>query len=188
MKTFYQWMETVVQVQQGQQLRDVLNGWMEEDQNYHNPVERKPLQQKAWAFISKNMDTIVKDMGDNGDGDYPSASFAAWLLVQHMDGFPEWQKAFLQKFPKNHIKYQFLRDRVAVNEKIKEFASQGLHGCNDPQFNGDPISGVRDSNLFPNLNPTSAQQAMQQAMQQGNTCLVAAVKASGAKTQPSYST
>jgi len=123
----------------------------------------------------------------NGNGDYPSASFAAWLLVQHMDGFPENQKMFLQRLPRNHIKYQFLYDRVAVNEKIRQFASQGKYGCDNPKFNNDPVSGVRDTNLFPSLNPTSAQQALQQATQQGNTCLVAAVKTSGAKTQPSYS-
>ena len=170
-----------------EELRNTLNTWMEEDQHYDNPVERKPFQQKVWSFISKNIDAIVDDMGDMGNGDYPAASYAAWLLVQHMDGFPQWQKAFLQKLPSNHIKHQFLSDRVAVNDKIRQFASQGLYGCNDPRFNGDPVSGVRDTKLFNNLNPTSAQQALQQAIQQNNTCLVAAVRATGAQTQPSYS-
>ena len=188
MKTFRQWLETIEvgQNPQIEELRNTLNAWMTEDQNYHNPVERKPFKQKVWQFISSNIDAIVGDMGDKQNGDYPSASYAAWLLVQHMDAFPEWQKMFLQKLPTNHVKYQFLRDRVAVNDKIREFASQGLHGCNDPRFNGDPISGVRDTNLFPNENPKSAQQALQQAEKQGNTCLVAAVQASKAKTQPSY--
>ena len=187
MITFRQFLETIEVGQNPlQELRDKLNAWMDEDQNYHNPVERKPFQQKVWQFISSNIDAIVGDMGDKQDGDYPSASYAAWLLVQHMDAFPEWQKMFLQKLPTNHMKYQFLRDRVAVNDKIREFASQGLHGCNDPRFNGDPISGVRDTNLFPNENPKSAQQALQQAEKQGNTCLVAAVQASKAKTQPSF--
>ena len=188
MKTFRQWLETIEvgQNPQIEELRNTLNAWMTEDQNYHNPVERKPFQQKVWQFISSNIDAIVGDMGDKQDGDYPSASYAAWLLVQHMDAFPEWQKMFLEKLPTNHRKYQFLRDRVAVNDKIRQFASQGLHGCNDPRFNGDPISGVRDTNLFPNENPKSAQQALQQAEKQGNTCLVAAVQASKAKTQPSF--
>ena len=188
MKTFRQWLETIEvgQNPQIEELRNTLNAWMTEDQNYHNPVERKPFQQKVWQFISSNIDAIVGDMGDKQNGDYPSASYAAWLLVQHMDAFPEWQKMFLEKLPTNHRKYQFLRDRVAVNDKIRQFASQGLHGCDDPRFKGDPISGVRDTNLFPNENPKSAQQALQQAEKQGNTCLVNAVHASRAKTQPSY--
>lgn len=169
------------------ELRAILNKWMEQDQNYHNPVERMPFQRMVWSFISKNMSAIVSDMGDKGDGDYPSASFAAWLLVQHMDGFPDWQKEFLAKFPRNHKKYEFLRDRVAVNDKIRNFAASGEHGCDDPRFKGDPVSGVRDTSIFPvGKEPTSAAQALQQAKDQKNTCLVAAVLASGAKTQPSF--
>ena len=169
-----------------EKLRNILNKWMEEDQDYDNPTERKPFQQKVWAFISKNIEDIVGDMGDAGNGDYPAASYAAWLLVQHMDGFPRWQKAFLKKLPKNHVKYQFLCDRVVVNDKIRQFASQGLYHCDDPRFHGDPVSGVRDTRIFEDLDPTSAQQALQQAIQQDDICLAAAVLETGAETQPSY--
>ena len=73
MKTFRQWLETIEvgQNPQIEELRNTLNAWMTEDQNYHNPVERKPFQQKVWQFISSNIDAIVGDMGDKQNGDYP---------------------------------------------------------------------------------------------------------------------
>ena len=160
---------------------------MMKDQSYDNPVQRKPFLQQAWQFISKNMDAIMKDLGDTGNGDCQTepcpASYSAWVLVQHMDPFPEYQKAFFQRMPANHKRYGSLRLRIAINDKIREFASQGLHGCNDPRFNNDPVSAVRDSSLFPNkignAYPKSKAEAEALAAQTGNTCLLAAAKAVG---------
>jgi len=193
MKSFLEFLQTSTKIDTKkpeesniEQLRNTLNQWMNTDQDYSNPTDRHPFQQKVWSFIQKNIDAITNDMGEKKDGDYPSASYAAWVLVQHMDNFPEWQKEFLQKFPKTHKRYKFLYDRVAVNEKVTQFASQKLYGCDNPKFKGNPLSGIRDTSIFPQGNPKSAQQALQHAIDQGNTCLAAAVQHSGATTQPSY--
>ena len=189
MEIFRNWLMEREQLQQPDvmSLRKILNSMMIKDQSYANPVERKQFLQQAWKFISKNMDAIMSDLGDAGDGSCLTepcpASYCAFVLAIHMDPFPEYQKAFFQRMPTNHKKYGSLRLRIALNDKIREFASQGLYGCNDPRFNGDPVSAVRDAKLFPNkMNgqyPKSKAEAEQLAAQTGNTCLLAAAKAVG---------
>lgn len=171
-------------------VRDQLNAWMELDQQYEDPTKRKSLQAKVWPYIQKNLDAIMSDLGPCNNGDYPAAPFAAWLLVQHMDAFPQNQDTFYKQLAKaipNHPKLQFLRDRADVNDWIQRHA-------NDPKYYHDgkplpdPTINVRNPNMFKDagLKPTSREQALQNAKQAGNKLLVAAVLDTDAQTQPSF--
>jgi len=171
-------------------LRNRLNKLMAEDQAYADATQRAPWQEGVWRFITANKAQIFSDLGDSGNGDYPSAPFAAWLLVQHMDAHPERQAAFyklLKSAIPNHPKLQFLRDRAAVNQWI-------MQHYQEPQFHRDgkplanPTSDVRDHRLFKDagIKAASRQEALDNAVAAGNKLLVAAVEATGAKTQPSY--
>jgi hypothetical protein len=163
---------------------------MDEDQKYSDPTQRKSFQSKVWPYIQKNMATILADKGDKGDGDYPAAPYAAWLLVQHMDAFPQAQASFYKQLAAaipNHPKLQFLKDRSAVNAWI-------LKNANSPEYYHDgkplpdPTVNVRNPALFRDaaVKAASREEALTNAEQAGNKLLVAAVKATNAQTQPSY--
>ena len=76
-------------------LRNQLNRWMDKDQKFKDPSQRIQFQEEIWPQIEKYLVYILEDRGPKGDGDYPSSPFAAWLLVQHMDAFPNRQREFL---------------------------------------------------------------------------------------------
>ena len=171
-------------------IRDQLNAWMNQDQQYHDPTQRKSFQAKVWPFIQKNMQAILTDKGPKGNGDYPAAPYAAWLLVQHMDAFPQNQVSFYNQLVKaipNHPKIQFLKDRAAVNAWIQKNA-------NNPEYYykgkplPDPTVNVRNPAMFKDaaVKAASREQALTNAEQAGNKLLVAAVKATNAQSQPSY--
>ena len=118
-------------------VRDQLNAWMELDQQYDDPTKRIPLQAKVWPYIQKNLDAIMSDLGPHNNGGYPTAPFAAWVLVQHMDAFPQNQDTFYKQLAKaipNHPELQSLRDRADVNAWIQKYA-------NDPKYyhDGKPL-------------------------------------------------
>ena len=171
-------------------LRDRLNKLMSEDQAYADATQRAPWQEGVWRFIDANKAQIFSDLGDKGNGDYPTAPFAAWLLVQHMDAHPERQAAFyklLKSAIPNHPKLQFLRDRAAVNQwMLQHYQEPEYHVDGKPLAN--PTSDVRDPRLFKDagIKAQSRQEALDNAEAAGNKLLLAAVKATGAKTQPSY--
>jgi hypothetical protein len=171
-------------------LREILNDKMEEDQKYDNPAERKRFQQDIWKFIDNHYDMILSDKGDKKNGDYPAAPYATWLLIQHMDAYPDIQKKFasdLEKNIRNFPKLNFLKDRVKVNEWImKNYKKEKYLWNGKPLPN--PTSNVRDSNYFEDVNmkATSAQQALKNAIKANNFLLADAVTETGAKTQPSY--
>ena len=163
---------------------------MEEDQKFDNPSDRKKFQQDVWKFISNYYGVIFHDKGDGGNGDYPAAPYATWLLVQHMDAFPQEQKKFLSDLQSeipNFPKLQFLKDRVAVNQWIlKNYNQEKYFWKGEPL--PEPTSNVRDSNYFEDakMRATSRGQALRHAIKAGNILLADAVKATGARTQPSY--
>ena len=78
-------------------VRQQMNDFMNQDKKIKNPTQRIPLQKNAWNYIQKNLDDILADKGEKNDGDYPTAPFAAWVIVQHMDAFPQLQKEYLSK-------------------------------------------------------------------------------------------
>ena len=171
-------------------VRDQLNAWMELDQQYEDPTKRKSLQAKVWPYIQKNLDAIMSDLGPCNDGDYPAAPFAAWLLVQHMDAFPQNQVTFYKQLAKaipNHPKLQFLWDRAAVNAWIQKHATNPKY-YHDGKPLPDPTINVRNPDMFRDagIQSTSREQALQNAKQAGNKLLVAAVLATDAQTQPSF--
>lgn len=171
-------------------IRDQLNKWMDEDQKYSNPRNRERFQNRVWPFINRNIDAILSDSGEKDNGDYPSSSFAAWLLVQHMDAFPARQKIFLNHLSRRlprHVKYKFLRDRVKVNEWI-------LRNYRNPKYFKDnkplsrPTVDVRDPNIFSDakMKARSRKEALDNAKNANNLLLVDAVISTNAMTQPSY--
>ena len=173
-----------------QALRTHMNKLMNDDQKYTDPTQRTNWQDGIWRFITANQAAIFADKGDKGNGDYPAAPYAAWLLVQHMDAHPERQREFYIKLSKalpNHPKLQFLKDRSAVNAWI-------LKNANNPEYYHDgkplpsPTINVRNPAMFKDasVKATSREQALRNAEQAGNKLLVAAVKATNAQTQPSY--
>jgi hypothetical protein len=174
----------------GDQIREKLNAWMNQDQQYEDPSQRAGFQAKVWPYIQQNIKTILADKGENGNGDYPAAPYAAWLLVQHMDAYPqnqiEFYNALKQAIP-NHPKIQFLRDRAAVNQWI-------MKNANNPEYfiKGkalpNPTVNVRNPAIFKDAGivATSREEALANAEQAGNKLLVAAVNATNAQTQPSY--
>ena len=174
----------------GNQIREKLNAWMNQDQQYEDPSQRAGFQAKVWPYIQQNIKTILADKGEKGNGDYPAAPYAAWLLVQHMDAYPqnqiEFYNALKQAIP-NHPKIQFLRDRAAVNQWI-------MKNANNPEYfiKGkalpNPTVNVRNPAMFKDAGivATSREEALANAEQAGNKLLVAAVNATNAQTQPSY--
>ena len=116
--------------QNSNEIRNQLNSLMDQDRQYSNPTERVAFQAKVWPYIQQNIKTILADKGEKGNGDYPASPYAAWLLVQHMDAYPQRQIEFYNQLKKaipNHPKIQFLRDRAAVNQWI-------LKNADDPRF------------------------------------------------------
>jgi hypothetical protein len=208
MKSFYQLFEQInaqKQTQQPQQqvqpqqtqtenlVRKQMNDFMNQDQSIKDPTQRLSLQKSAWSYITKNLDEILNDKGEKENGDYPSAPFAAWVIVQHMDAFPDLQEKFLSKLNQaipNHPKLQFLKDRVAVNKEIIKLWNINKEAYKDKngQLLSNPTVDVRDPNKFNDVSmlATSREQALKNAEAAGNLLLVNAVKASNAQTQPSY--
>lgn len=171
-------------------LRDQLNRWMEKDQQFKDPTQRIQFQEEIWPRIEKYMVEILEDLGPKGDGDYPNSPYAAWLLVQHMDAFPNRQREFLnalEQYIPNHPKIQFLRDRVAVNEWVLEHYTEKKF-----YYNGKPLSkptvNIRNPAIFKDagIKAETRSEALANAEKAGNVLLVAAVNATGAETQPSY--
>ena len=172
------------------QVRQTLNAWMNRDQQYEDPSKRAGFQAQVWPYIQQNIKTILADKGEKGNGDYPAAPYAAWLLVQHMDAYPqnqiEFYNALKQAIP-NHPKIQFLRDRAAVNQWI-------MKNANNPEYfiKGEalpnPTVNVRNPDRFKDAGIVAAsrEEALANAEQAGNKLLVAAVQATNAQTQPSY--
>lgn len=172
------------------EVRKTLNNWMTKDQKYKDPTKRVGFQPKIWRYINTNIKIILNDTGDKGDGDYPAAPFAAWLLVQHMDAFPQNQHNFYKRLKQaipNHPKIQFLRDRVKVNQWImKHYKNPKYYYKGKPLPN--PTVDVRDPKIFEDagIMATSRGKALQNAKKAKNTLLVDAVQATNALTQPSF--
>lgn len=181
------------QVDRMNAIRDYLNQAMDYDQKNTEQSAREALQNRVWPFITKNIDTILSDKGDKGNGDYPTAAFAAWLLVQHMDAFPERQQEFLLHLEKtipNHPKLRFLRDRVAVNQEIVRLWKSNPNGYLDKNRKNltNPTVDVRDPNRFDDASKKakSREEALNAAKKANNTLLVQAVTNTNALTQPSF--
>jgi hypothetical protein len=164
---------------------------MEQDQQFNDPTQRAGFQAKVWPYIQQNIKTILADKGEKGNGDYPAAPYAAWLLVQHMDAYPqnqiEFYNALKQAIP-NHPKIQFLRDRAAVNRWILKLNDPKKYIDKHGKPLTNPTADVRDPSKFDDagIEYTSAADALKGAISAGNTLLVDAVKKSRATTQPSY--
>ncbi|WP_395000260.1 GNAT family N-acetyltransferase [Acinetobacter sp.] len=60
----------------------------------------------ARPIINKYIDTIKRD---------PNLRQSAWLLIQHMDKHPSYQKRMLNQFDISSQEYKYLSDRIAVN-------------------------------------------------------------------------
>ena len=179
------------------QVRQTLNAWMNQDQQYKDPTQRKGFQAKVWPYIQKNIKTILADKGEDGKGSYPASPFAAWLLVQHMDAYPQNQGEFLQQLAQSGLdptdgkggegKLQFLKDRYEVNKWIAANANNKEYFINDKPL-PNPTVNVRNPAMFKDAGQvaTSRKDALDNAIAAGNKLLVAAVQATDAKTQPSY--
>jgi hypothetical protein len=172
------------------QVRNKLNVWMEQDQQFKDPTRREGFQAKVWPYIQKNIRTILADKGKKGNGDYPAAPYAAWLLVQHMDAYPQNQIEFYNKLKQaipDHPKIQFLKDRAAVNQWIMKNANNPKYFIKGKAL-PNPTVNVRNPAIFKDAGivATSREEALANAKQAGNKLLVAAVRATKAQTQPSY--
>ena len=182
-------------------VRKQMNDLMNHDQTFVNAVSRKNWQQsRVIPYLKANLKAILADTEENGEylpsKKMASSPFAFWLLVQHMDMFPQEQAKFFsefaKKFPK-HSKLKFLQDRVAVNKKIVELAKKNNYYDKNGKKLRNPTADVRDPTKFldadiKKFKPTSASQALQNAKKCGNTLLVQAVEAARPKvtTQPSF--
>ena len=180
------------------QVRQTLNAWMNQDQQYEDPTQRAGFQAKVWPYIQKNIQSILSDKGQDGKGSYPAAPYAAWLLVQHMDAYPQNQASFLSALEqsgldptdgdgKNIGKLQFLRDRLAVNKWIAANANNKEYYVNGKPL-PNPTVNVRNPAMFKDAGivATSRDGALKNAIAAGNKLLVAAVQATNAQTQPSF--
>ena len=180
------------------QVRQTLNAWMNQDQQYEDPTQRAGFQAKVWPYIQKNIQSILSDKGADGKGSYPAAPYAAWLLVQHMDAYPQNQAAFLSALEqsglnptdgdgKNIGKLQFLRDRYNVNKWIAANANNKEYYVNGKPL-PNPTVNVRNPAIFKDAGQvaTSRDDALKNAIAAGNKLLVAAVQATNAQTQPSF--
>ena len=183
---------TEQQPQQAPNIRQVMNDYMDKDQQLNrNPPARISLPKQVWPVIQKHLQAILADVGPKGDGDYPSAAFAAWLLVQHMDAMPQNQATFYQALSRaipNFPKLQYLRDRAAVNQAILRLNNPQKYKDKNGQPLKNPTMDVRDPSKFDDAGMVarSQQEALANAQQAGNNLLVDAVKAAGATTQPSF--
>ena len=180
------------------QVRQTLNAWMSQDQSMNaNPTQRASFQAKVWPYIQKNINSILSDKGADGKGSYPAAPYAAWLLVQHMDAYPQNQGKFAQQLAQTGLdptdgkdgvgKLQFLKDRYEVNKWILQNANNEEYFINNKPL-PNPTVNVRNPAIFKDAGIiwTSRQQALEKAIEAGNKLLVAAVQAKDAQTQPSY--
>ena len=173
------------------QVRQTLNAWMNQDQQYKDPTQRAGFQAKVWPYIQTNINSILSDKGKDGKGGYPAAPYAAWLLVQHMDAYPQNQVKFLQQLEQSGLnpdgKLQFLKDRAAVNQWIASNANQPEYFVNGKPL-PNPTVNVRNPAIFKDAGivAKSREEALQNAQAAGNKLLVAAVQATNAQTQPSY--
>jgi len=180
------------------QVRQTLNDWMSQDQQFKDPTQRASFQAKVWPYIEQNINAILSDKGADGKGSYPAAPYAAWLLVQHMDAYPQNQGKFLQQLTQSGLnptdgkdgvgKLQFLKDRYEVNKWILQNANNKEYFINNKPL-PNPTVNVRNPAWFKDAGIiwTSRQQALEKAIEAGNKLLVAAVQAPPAKlTQPSY--
>lgn len=171
------------------------------DQTFVNAVSRKTWQKtKVIPYIMANLKDIFADTEGNGEylpsKNMASSPFAFWLLVQHMDMFPQEQEKFFREFAKKfpkHSKLKFLKDRVAVNKKIIELAKKNTYYDKNGKKLLHPTADVRDPTKFldadiKKFKPTSASQALQNAKKCGNTLLVQAIETARPKvtTQPSF--
>ena len=173
------------------QVRQTLNAWMNQDQQYKDPTQRAGFQAKVWPYIQTNINSILSDKGKDGKGGYPAAPYAAWLLVQHMDAYPQNQVKFLQQLTQSGLnpdgKLQFLKDRAAVNQWIAANANRPEYFVNGKPL-PNPTVNVRNPAIFKDAGivAMSREEALQNAQAAGNKLLVAAVQATNAQTQPSY--
>jgi hypothetical protein len=195
--------------QDQKQIRQQLNSWMNVDQTYNNnPTERASsgFQAKVWDFIKTHIKTILSDKGEDDKGSYPAAPFAAWLLVQHMDAYPDNQSEFSNWLEQSGLdptdgkggpgKLQFIKDRAAVNQEIIRLASKKKYVDKHGKPLTNPTSDVRNSNKFddagnnPAINQgepfTSQGAALNGAKRAKNYLLYKAVINSRATTQPSF--
>lgn len=203
LKKFNEWL-IEQEIQDNQQdinkIRKYLHDEMMKDQAMsRNPQQRVSLQNQIWPFIQKNINIILSDRGPNNNGDCTDgnscpASFSTWLIVQHMDAFPDRQSWFVKQLESNNftnnVKYQFIKDRATVNQKIIQLFNSNRNAYKDK--NGQPLtnptSDVRDSSKFLDAgnNYNSAADALNGAKDAGNELLYQAVVQTGVKTQPSY--
>jgi len=180
------------------QIRQQLNAWMNQDQQFKDPTRRAGFQAKVWPYIQQNINTILSDKGADGKGSYPAAPYAAWLLVQHMDAYPQNQGKFLQQLTQSGLdptdgkdgegKLQFLKDRYEVNKWILQNANNKEYFINNKPL-PNPTVNVRNPAMFKDAGQvaTSRDEALKNAIAAGNKLLVAAVQAPPVKlTQPSY--
>jgi Putative amidoligase enzyme len=179
------------------QVRQTLNAWMNQDQQYTDPTQRAGFQAKVWPYIQKNINSILSDKGADGKGSYPAAPYAAWLLVQHMDAYPQNQGKFASQLEQAGLdptdgkdgegKLQFLKDRYKVNKWIAANANNKEYFINNEPL-PNPTVNVRNPAMFKDAGKpwTSAKDALKGAINAGNKLLVAAVQATNAQTQPSY--
>ena len=182
------------------QTRKVLNNFMDEDQNYTNPSKRKDWQAgQVWPYIEKNLHIILSDKEENGN--YPAAPYAAWLLVQHMDAFVDKQKWFFEHLKEEiprFLKLKFLQDRITLNQIIEKLyrAKKSYYDKLNPNYaKCNPITScIRDSDLFPSADsepPRSAKAAYNQLVKANNNPLFVdaldQAYAVGVDTQPSFS-
>jgi len=172
-------------------LRKKLNKYMDDDQKYTNPTSRKHFQNEVWPFILSNYKNIFADRGPKNNGDYPHSPYAAWLLVQHMDAFPDRQRKFLNDLKANiptHPKIKFLEDRVKVNEWILSNYKSKIYYKIKGKWLDEPTTNVRNPDYFNDakIRANSRQEALENAVKAHNWILVDAVNATNALTQPSY--
>jgi len=179
------------------QVRQTLNAWMNQDQQFKDPTQRAGFQAKVWPYIEQNINAILSDKGADGKGSYPAAPYAAWLLVQHMDAYPQNQDKFASQLEQAGLnptdgkdrvgKLQFLKDRYEVNKWIAANANNEEYFINNKPL-PNPTVNVRNPAIFKDAGQvaTSRKDALDNAIAAGNKLLVAAVQATDAKTQPSY--
>jgi GNAT superfamily N-acetyltransferase len=178
-------------------VRQQLNTWMNQDQQFKDQTQRAGFQSKVWPYIQKNINAILSDKGADGKGSYPAAPYAAWLLVQHMDAYPKNQLTFLSWLEKSGLdptdgkdgagKLQFLKDRTAVNQWIAANANNSKYFVKGKAL-PNPTVNVRNPAIFRDAGQVAASrdEALKNAIAAGNKLLVAAVQATDAQTQPSY--
>ena len=174
-------------------LRYRLKCFIEHDQRFKDMGLRKVWQRtEIWPFIKKNLDAILADTGKDGTGDYPACPYAAGLLVQHMDADVHIQELFLQslktKVPK-YLNMRILSDRVKVNNEIIRLSKlDSSLACGCDALGNFPTIAVRDPLTFTQKSPipSTVVEALDWEKFINNSCLVAAIKNTKAKTQPSF--